>query len=151
MRGTIPPFSEYAFMAWYLVKHRGNFAFTFYLVCSPLQSKTLSFTATAINTVILINTKVKSSDLKPTKCSIMKPLQKLKWGIPPPPTALFSTGQQSVGPTNFVLIRKYETIAGHLAYYWSGRGCIQKFPNWPPGVKTANQLSAPRCSSIAIL
>jgi hypothetical protein len=29
MRGDIPPFPQYAFMAWCLVKHRDNFAFTF--------------------------------------------------------------------------------------------------------------------------
>jgi hypothetical protein len=28
MRGTIPPLPQYAFMAWYLVKHRDNFTFT---------------------------------------------------------------------------------------------------------------------------
>jgi hypothetical protein len=27
MRGAIPPLSQYAFMAWCLVKHRDNFAF----------------------------------------------------------------------------------------------------------------------------
>jgi len=25
MRGAMPPLSQYAFMAWYLVKHRDNF------------------------------------------------------------------------------------------------------------------------------
>jgi hypothetical protein len=29
MSGAIPPRSQYAFMAWCLVKHRDNFAFTF--------------------------------------------------------------------------------------------------------------------------
>jgi hypothetical protein len=29
MRGAIPPLSQYAFMAWCLVKHRDNFTFTF--------------------------------------------------------------------------------------------------------------------------
>jgi hypothetical protein len=28
MRGAIPPLLQYAFMAWYLVKHRDNFIFT---------------------------------------------------------------------------------------------------------------------------
>jgi hypothetical protein len=32
-----PPFPQYAFMAWYLVKHRGNFIFTFYF-CLPVDS-----------------------------------------------------------------------------------------------------------------
>jgi hypothetical protein len=27
MRGAIPPFSQYFFMAWYLVKHRDSFTF----------------------------------------------------------------------------------------------------------------------------
>jgi hypothetical protein len=31
MCGAIPPFSQYAFMAWYLLKHRDNFTFTFTL------------------------------------------------------------------------------------------------------------------------
>jgi hypothetical protein len=32
------------------------------------------------------------------------------------------------------------------------RGCIQKFPDWPPGARTANDtVSATRCSCIAIL
>jgi hypothetical protein len=31
MHGAIPPLPQYAFMAWGLVKHRGNFTFTFYL------------------------------------------------------------------------------------------------------------------------
>jgi hypothetical protein len=30
MRGAIPPYPQYAFMAWFLVKHRDNFNFTFY-------------------------------------------------------------------------------------------------------------------------
>jgi hypothetical protein len=29
MSGAIPPLSQYVFMAWYLVKHRDNFTFTF--------------------------------------------------------------------------------------------------------------------------
>jgi hypothetical protein len=29
MRGVLPPLSEYVFIAWYLVKHRDNFTFTF--------------------------------------------------------------------------------------------------------------------------
>jgi hypothetical protein len=29
MRGAIPPLPQYAFMAWCLVKHRGNFTFSF--------------------------------------------------------------------------------------------------------------------------
>jgi hypothetical protein len=29
MKGAIPPLLQYAFMAWYLVKHRDNFTFTF--------------------------------------------------------------------------------------------------------------------------
>jgi hypothetical protein len=29
MRGAIPPLPQYVFMAWFLVKHRDNFAFTF--------------------------------------------------------------------------------------------------------------------------
>jgi hypothetical protein len=29
MRGAIPPLPQYAFMAWYLAKHRDNFTFTF--------------------------------------------------------------------------------------------------------------------------
>jgi hypothetical protein len=34
----------------------------------------------------------------------------------------------------------------------SVRGCIQKFPDWPPGARTAMvQLSAIRCCCIAIL
>jgi hypothetical protein len=35
----------------------------------------------------------------------------------------------------------------------NARGCTQKFPDWPPGAKTANgtELSATRCSCIAIL
>jgi hypothetical protein len=31
MHGTMPPLPQYAFIAWCLVKHRDNFAFTFYL------------------------------------------------------------------------------------------------------------------------
>jgi hypothetical protein len=31
MRGTIPSFPQYAFLAWCLVKHGDNFAFTFTL------------------------------------------------------------------------------------------------------------------------
>jgi len=32
------------------------------------------------------------------------------------------------------------------------RGCIQKFPDWPPGTRTVKvQLSATRCSCIPIL
>jgi hypothetical protein len=31
MRGAIPPFPQYAFMAWGLVKHRANFTFNFKL------------------------------------------------------------------------------------------------------------------------
>jgi hypothetical protein len=31
MRGAIPPLSQYAFMAWCLVKHRDNFTF----ICWP--------------------------------------------------------------------------------------------------------------------
>jgi len=30
MRGAIPPLPKYVFMAWCLVKHSDNFAFTFY-------------------------------------------------------------------------------------------------------------------------
>jgi hypothetical protein len=30
MRGYIPLLPQYAFMAWCIVKHRGNFTFTFY-------------------------------------------------------------------------------------------------------------------------
>jgi len=29
MRGPIPPLPQYIFVAWYLVKHRDNFAFSF--------------------------------------------------------------------------------------------------------------------------
>jgi hypothetical protein len=29
MRGVIPPLSQYALMAWCLVKHRDNYTFTF--------------------------------------------------------------------------------------------------------------------------
>jgi len=29
MSGAIPPLPQYAFIAWYLVKHRDNFTFTF--------------------------------------------------------------------------------------------------------------------------
>jgi hypothetical protein len=29
MRGAIPSLPQYVFMAWYLVKHRENFTFTF--------------------------------------------------------------------------------------------------------------------------
>jgi hypothetical protein len=28
-RGAVPPFSQYVFVAWYLVKHRDNFTFNF--------------------------------------------------------------------------------------------------------------------------
>jgi hypothetical protein len=28
MSGAVPPFPQYVFMAWCLVKHRGNFTFT---------------------------------------------------------------------------------------------------------------------------
>jgi hypothetical protein len=31
IRGAIPPIPQYVFMAWCLVKHRGNFTFTFIL------------------------------------------------------------------------------------------------------------------------
>jgi hypothetical protein len=31
MRGAIPPFPRYVFMAWWLVKHRDNFSFYLYL------------------------------------------------------------------------------------------------------------------------
>jgi hypothetical protein len=34
MRGAIPPFLQYVFMAWYLVKHRDNIAYTLHL---PLE------------------------------------------------------------------------------------------------------------------
>jgi hypothetical protein len=30
MCGAIPPLPHYVFMAWYLVKHRDNFAFNFF-------------------------------------------------------------------------------------------------------------------------
>jgi hypothetical protein len=29
MRGAIPPLPQYTYMAWYLVKHRDNFTFSF--------------------------------------------------------------------------------------------------------------------------
>jgi hypothetical protein len=32
MCGAIPPLPQYVFMVWCLVKHRGNFTFTFYHV-----------------------------------------------------------------------------------------------------------------------
>jgi hypothetical protein len=32
MRGAIPPFTQYVFMAWCLVKHRDNFTFTIILI-----------------------------------------------------------------------------------------------------------------------
>jgi hypothetical protein len=32
MRGAIPPLLQYVFMAWYLVRHRDNFTFTFYIL-----------------------------------------------------------------------------------------------------------------------
>jgi hypothetical protein len=32
MSGAIPPLPQYAFMAWYLVKHRDKFTFTLLLV-----------------------------------------------------------------------------------------------------------------------
>jgi len=37
--------------------------------------------------------------------------------------------------------------------HWTHRGCIQKFPDWPSGERTAKRtpLSATRCSCIAIL
>jgi hypothetical protein len=31
MREAIPPLPQYVFVAWFLVKHRDNFTFTFYL------------------------------------------------------------------------------------------------------------------------
>jgi len=31
MCGAIPPLSQYVFMPWCLLKHRGNFTFTFHL------------------------------------------------------------------------------------------------------------------------
>jgi hypothetical protein len=34
MRGAIPPFSQYIFMAWFLVKHRDIFTFYLYFVDS---------------------------------------------------------------------------------------------------------------------
>jgi hypothetical protein len=39
-----------------------------------------------------------------------------------------------------------------FVYLQDLRGCIQKFPDWPPGARTSNgKLSATRCSCIAIL
>jgi hypothetical protein len=32
MRGAIPPFLQYVFMAWCLIKHRDNFTFTIVLL-----------------------------------------------------------------------------------------------------------------------
>jgi hypothetical protein len=39
-----------------------------------------------------------------------------------------------------------------MPLYFDLRGCIQKFPDWPPGARTTKvQFSAIRCSCIAIL
>jgi len=35
MRGAIPPFLQYIFMAWCLVKHRDNFTFYFTFMSLP--------------------------------------------------------------------------------------------------------------------
>jgi hypothetical protein len=32
MRGDIPPLPQYVFMAWYFVKHRDSFTFTFVFI-----------------------------------------------------------------------------------------------------------------------
>jgi len=37
MRGYIPPLPQYVFLAWCLVKHRDNFAFTFPFISCVLQ------------------------------------------------------------------------------------------------------------------
>jgi len=37
MSGAIPPLSQYAFMAWCLVKHRDNFTFTFTFLSLKIQ------------------------------------------------------------------------------------------------------------------
>jgi len=42
MRGAIPPLSQYAFMAWCLVKHRDNFTFLPDPSRGPIQSNNLA-------------------------------------------------------------------------------------------------------------
>jgi hypothetical protein len=39
MRGAIPPLSQYVFMAWYIVKHRDNFTFTFTNIIGVIKSR----------------------------------------------------------------------------------------------------------------
>jgi hypothetical protein len=40
MRGAIPPFPQYVFMAWYLVKHRGDFNYNIFIyVCICIYIK----------------------------------------------------------------------------------------------------------------
>jgi hypothetical protein len=38
MSGTVPPLPQYAFMAWWLVKHRDNFTFTLSILILPSHS-----------------------------------------------------------------------------------------------------------------
>jgi hypothetical protein len=38
MRGSIPPFPQYAFMAWCLIKYRDNFTFTFTFTFNRYES-----------------------------------------------------------------------------------------------------------------
>jgi len=43
-------------------------------------------------------------------------------------------------------------VVKNMQEFYLIRGCNQKFPDWPPGSRTANgELSATRCSCIAIL
>jgi hypothetical protein len=32
MRGAMPPLTQYVFMAWYLLKHKGNFTLNIYIL-----------------------------------------------------------------------------------------------------------------------
>jgi hypothetical protein len=58
--------------------------------------------------------------------------------------------------------RRSVTASPATAHYWSPkncfdfifidiRRCIQKFPDWPPEMRTANGIAVTRCSCIAIL
>jgi hypothetical protein len=61
-------------------------------------------------------------------------------------------------------VKRHKTNTSHMVFFTNKRfrfriiqngqtlGCIQKFPDWPPGARTAMvQLSATRCSCIAIM
>jgi hypothetical protein len=106
-------------MAWYLVKHRDNFAFTFiphickWLTVQELERGLFGPLLQKLTDLWWIN----QSNILPVHFGQLSPER--------PQLGRFNTRSAPLEFTHFTQIR----------------GCIQKFPDWPPGARTANGIA----------